>query len=143
MSSWRTTEGISIWFRHIYHIRRSVQKKTWFFQVRSFNLDFFRKKLGGVLAESSRREASTWTFFDRLDIFSNATDEIITMALYIFCRCDIIGPPEKTSFFPGKCPDFQTRLRFPLRSDNGPLFVTTAASVVTMALCLSLATAIV
>ena len=30
--------------------------------------------LGGETAQSSRREASTWTFFDRLDIFSNAID---------------------------------------------------------------------
>ena len=37
---------------------------------------------GGVPAQSSRREASTWTFFDRLDIFSDATN--LKMMLVVF-----------------------------------------------------------
>ena len=35
--------------------------------------------LGGVPAQSSRREASTWTFFDRFDIFSITTDATETL----------------------------------------------------------------
>ena len=41
----------------------------------------FCKKIHRVSAQSSRREASTWTFFDRLDIFSNVTDLKNTMYL--------------------------------------------------------------
>ena len=37
---------------------------------------------GGVPAQSSRREASTWTFFDRFEVFSNATD--LKNALVVF-----------------------------------------------------------
>ena len=38
---------------------------------------------GGVPAQSSRREASTWTFFDRLDIFSDATNLKMTLVVFV------------------------------------------------------------
>ena len=41
---------------------------------------------GGAPAQSGRREASTWIFFDRLDIFSNATNQKITLALLLDCE---------------------------------------------------------
>ena len=41
--------------------------------------------LGGVPAQSSRREASTWTFLDRLDKNSNATKLKITPVLLFLC----------------------------------------------------------
>ena len=47
---------------------------------------------GGALSQSSRREASTGTFLNRLDIKSNATDKIITMPPFILCRSDTIDP---------------------------------------------------
>ena len=46
---------------------------------------------GGVPAQSSRREASTWTFFDRLDIFSDAIDRKMTMALSIQPHTHFLG----------------------------------------------------
>ena len=38
---------------------------------------------GGASAQSSRREASTWPFFDRLAIFSNAIDLKNTLVLFV------------------------------------------------------------
>ena len=42
-------------------------------------------------AQSSRREASTWSFFDRLDIFSDATNRKITLALLILRHTHFLG----------------------------------------------------
>ena len=39
---------------------------------------------GGALAQSSRREASTWTLLDRLDIFSNAIDLKNSLVVFVF-----------------------------------------------------------
>ena len=47
--------------------------------------------MGGEPAQSSRREASTWTFFDRLDIFSNAIDVKNTLVLLVLPHTHSFG----------------------------------------------------
>ena len=52
---------------------------------------------GGAPAQSSRREASTWTFLDRLDIFFDAINILSRLALWIRYESDENTTHEKKS----------------------------------------------
>ena len=94
----RTTMWAALWEK-----RPTVAKNTFFthsVKVLHFEIglgwDHF---FGGVPAQSSRREASTWTFFDRLDIFSDATDLKNTLVLLLLRHLTPIIDSERGCFF--------------------------------------------